>query len=165
VGESLKHNVGLLTCLQVSGRVTIILKILITSTLALICLVCNVSGQGTNDRSKVLISFKSHGDHCFSLCVGAEDLTCCPVYSFTINGDGRVEYEGTVGVKVRGKKAHSVSAGQVAQLVAEFYKIDFFPSVIAMMITESTITIRLRSGSWLAKERKVFMWFTVSRMS
>jgi len=31
-----------------------------------------------------------------------------------------------VGVKVRGKKAHSVSAGQVAQLVEEFYKIDFF---------------------------------------
>ena len=87
---------------------------------------CNVRGQGPNDRSKVLISFKSHGDHCFSLCVGEEDLTCCPVYSFTINGDGRVEYDGTMGVKVRGKKAHTVSAAQVAQLVEVFYKVDFF---------------------------------------
>lgn len=103
------------------------MKILITATLSLICLVCNANGQGTNDRAtKVLISFKSHDDHCFSLCVGEEDLTCCTVYSFTINGDGRVEYEGTRGVKVRGKKAHSVSPGQVAQLVEDFYKIDFF---------------------------------------
>ena len=102
------------------------MKILITSTFALICLVCNVRGQGPNDRSKVLISFKSHADHCFSLCVGEEDLTCCPVYSFTINGNGQVEYEGRMGVKVRGKKAHSVSAAQVEQLVEDFYRIDFF---------------------------------------
>ena len=101
-------------------------KILIASTLALICFVCDVNGHGPNDRSKILISFKSHGDHCFSLCVGEGDLACCPVYSVTINGDGQVEYDGTMGVKVRGKKAHSVSAAQVAQLVENFYKIGFF---------------------------------------
>jgi hypothetical protein len=71
-----------------------------------------------------------------------------------------VEYEGTVGVKVRGKKAHSVSAGQVAQLVEEFYKIDFFS--LSDSYDDHTIdhynpvTIGLLVG-----ERKKSIWYHV----
>jgi hypothetical protein len=31
-----------------------------------------------------------------------------------------------MGVKVRGKKAHSISAAQIEQLVEDFHRIDFF---------------------------------------
>ena len=102
------------------------MKEIIASILFLVCLVSQASAQVAADSPKTLISFKSHGAPCFSLCVGEEDLSCCPVYSFTISGDGRVNYEGSMGVKTRGKKAHSISAKQVEELVAEFDKVKFF---------------------------------------
>jgi hypothetical protein len=103
------------------------LRVILVSILFLVCLISHASAQVANaDSSRILISFKSHGEPCFSLCVGEEDLSCCPAYSFTISGDGKVNYEGSMGVKVRGKKAHSISAMQVEQLVAEFNKANFF---------------------------------------
>ena len=70
-----------------------------------------------------------------------------------------------MGVKVRGKKAHSVSAAQVEQLVEDFYRIDFFPLVIGMTIRKSTISMGLLLGSQLATELKAFMSVTVRPLS
>jgi len=107
--------------------VKIRLRVLLASIVFLLCLISHASAQVANaGSSNILISFKSHGEPCFELCVGEEDLSCCPAYSFTISGDGEVNYEGLIGVKVRGKKAHSISARQVEELVAEFDKIKFF---------------------------------------
>ena len=102
-------------------------RVIIVSTLFLVSLISHANAKVANaDSTKILISFKSHGEPCFSLCVGEEDLNCCPAYSFTISGDGKVNYEGSVGVKVRGKKAHSISVKQVEELVAEFDQVNFF---------------------------------------
>jgi hypothetical protein len=53
-------------------------------------------------------------------------LNCVPVYSVSISGDGIVTYEGNAAVTVTGKQVYSISVGQVKELVAEFYRIDFF---------------------------------------
>jgi hypothetical protein len=102
-------------------------RVIITPILFLVSLIFLAGAQvGAADSSKILISFKSHGGPCFSVCLDEKDRSCCPIYSFTIRGDGTVNYEGLAGVKVRGKQAHSIPAMRVEELVAEFEKIGFF---------------------------------------
>ncbi len=50
----------------------------------------------------------------------------CPVYQVEINGDGTVRYEGKKFVRVLGKQTAHIAAAQVADLVKDFYAIDFF---------------------------------------
>jgi hypothetical protein len=54
-------------------------------------------------------------------CFGA-----CPVYTVTITGDGRVEYDGKEFVRVTGHAAATIAPGDVAMLVAAFEKADYF---------------------------------------
>jgi hypothetical protein len=54
-------------------------------------------------------------------CFGA-----CPIYSVTIHGNGRVDYEGERFVKVTGKRSHRISKKSMRELVDEFYRIGYF---------------------------------------
>jgi hypothetical protein len=86
-----------------------------------------MSRQDDNPQpSEVVIKWETHGGPCGSVCVDENDLSCCPAYSFSIAGDGTVNYQGLIGVKVRGKRVHSIPAKEVEELVEEFNKIDFF---------------------------------------
>lgn len=49
----------------------------------------------------------------------------CPVYSITVEGSGRVSYEGTAHVTVVGSDTASIPAEQVALLVAEFDRVGY----------------------------------------
>jgi hypothetical protein len=102
---------------------------IIIATLLLACLACGsvMSQQADNPKpSEIVIKWQTHGGPCGSVCLDENDLSCCPAYSFSITGDGTVNYEGIIGVKVRGKKVHSIPAEEVEELVEEFNKIDFF---------------------------------------
>jgi uncharacterized protein DUF6438 len=54
-------------------------------------------------------------------CFGA-----CPVYTVTITGDGRVEYEGKEFVRVKGRASATIPAADVAALAAAFDKAGYF---------------------------------------
>ena len=56
-----------------------------------------------------------------SLCFGF-----CPDYTVTINGDGRVEYEGRRFVRVKGRQTGTASRDEVANLLAQFERAHFF---------------------------------------
>jgi hypothetical protein len=49
----------------------------------------------------------------------------CPVYSITVEGNGRVRYEGTAYVSVVRSDTDSISSEQVALLVAEFDRVGY----------------------------------------
>src|ERR1700730_14422669 len=53
-------------------------------------------------------------------------VDCCAVFKVSITGDGTVTYEGIDAVKLPGKQVYSIPLEQVKELVAEFYKVDFF---------------------------------------
>jgi len=50
----------------------------------------------------------------------------CPIYTVSLYGDGRVEYEGYEFVGVTGVQTSTVSPEAVKNLVFEFYKADYF---------------------------------------
>ena len=49
----------------------------------------------------------------------------CPVYGFSVHGNGDLEYEGLAGVPILGKRTGTVSKETVAALLTEFEKADF----------------------------------------
>ena len=49
----------------------------------------------------------------------------CPVYSITVEGNGRVRYEGTAHVSVVGSDTVSITSAQVALIVAEFDRVGY----------------------------------------
>ena len=49
----------------------------------------------------------------------------CPVYSITVEGNGRVRYEGTTHVSVVGNDTGSITSEQVALLIAEFDRVGY----------------------------------------
>ena len=53
-------------------------------------------------------------------------INCASIYSVTINGDGKVFYEGINNTKFIGRKTYSIPVEQVKELVKEFYVVDFF---------------------------------------
>ncbi len=88
----------------------------------ILCVTCGaaIKAQEIQDGDlKGLVITMKQENHC-----GCID--CCPVYSIKITGDGTVEYEGTSAVPVKGKQVYSIQIDQVKELVAEFYKADFF---------------------------------------
>ena len=76
--------------------------------------------------SHVTITLTMDGARCFCALEPGSEVTCCPNYSVSVDEKGTVIYDGRYGAKVRGQKVHSVSASAVRDLVAEFYRIDFF---------------------------------------
>lgn len=74
----------------------------------------------------VVITLKTQGGPCGCVPVNENDLGCCPAYSVSIDGEGKVTYEGISSVKVRGKRTYSIPADEVRELVNEFDKVDFF---------------------------------------
>lgn len=76
--------------------------------------------------SHVTITLAMDGTHCFCALEPGSEVTCCPNYSASVDEKGTVIYNGRYGAKVRGQKVHSVSVSAVRDLVAEFYRIDFF---------------------------------------
>jgi hypothetical protein len=50
----------------------------------------------------------------------------CPVYSVSIRGDGTVIYRGKKFVRVKGERRYKIPKEKVAELVDDFYKIDYF---------------------------------------
>jgi len=50
----------------------------------------------------------------------------CPIYTLTIFDDGKVVYEGRDFVKKKGRAESKITKQQLADLIAEFTKIDYF---------------------------------------
>ncbi|HEX8069865.1 MAG TPA: DUF6438 domain-containing protein [Pyrinomonadaceae bacterium] len=50
----------------------------------------------------------------------------CPVYEVEVRGDGTVKFKGRKYVTVTGERRYRVPVARVRELVAAFYKIDFF---------------------------------------
>jgi hypothetical protein len=88
------------------------------AVVALVLLVgCRETGTGT-----------STAEDLSGVAIGLERTPCfgtCPVYSVTIHGDGRVEYEGRNFVAVEGQQAGQADPQAVQSLLAEFDRIGF----------------------------------------
>jgi Domain of unknown function (DUF6438) len=78
------------------------------------------------DLTSVEIKLKREGGPCGCGPLNPTDLVCCPAYSISITGDGRVVYEGVGSVKTIGTKTYRIPIDRVKMLVDEFDRIDFF---------------------------------------
>jgi uncharacterized protein DUF6438 len=78
------------------------------------------------DFSHVTITMTMDRTHCFCVDQPGIEVGCCPEYSVSLNENGTVIYNGLRGAKVRGEKVHSISVSAVRELVADFFRIDFF---------------------------------------
>ncbi len=61
--------------------------------------------------------------------IGLERTACygtCPVYTLTIDQDGRVQYDGKMFVAAEGRRTRQIDPGQVREIVAFALSIDFF---------------------------------------
>jgi hypothetical protein len=67
----------------------------------------------------VTITMKAEGGPCGC-------TNCCSAYSVSVDENGTVIYNGVEAVKVHGEKIHSIPVNTVRELVAEFYRADFF---------------------------------------
>src|SRR5215467_5122854 len=76
--------------------------------------------------SHVTITLTMDGAHCFCALVENSEVQCCPNYSASVNENGTVTYNGGYGAKVRGEKTHAIPIQAVRDLVADFFRIDFF---------------------------------------
>jgi hypothetical protein len=85
-----------------------------------------LSGQG-KDQSPDLNSL-SDAD-LKTLTIQLERIACygsCPVYTITIHGDGRVEYNGKSHVKQTGMQAGRTEVSKIRALASEFAKMKFW---------------------------------------
>ena len=71
----------------------------------------------------VTITLKTEGGP--TMCRG-DVRYCLPAYRVSLDENGTVKYFGIGGVKIEGKKTHSISPATVRDLVAEFIRIKFF---------------------------------------
>lgn len=69
---------------------------------------------------------KADGGPCGCVYVDDNDFSCCPAYSVAIDENGTVIYNGSGGVKVRGEIVRSILVAAVRDLVADFFRINFF---------------------------------------
>src|ERR1051325_4481520 len=84
-------------------------------------------GQTTPpDFMHLTITLKSEGGPCMTLCPEGAYKDCCPAYSVSVDENGTVIYNGVMGVKERGERVHSIPRAAVRDLVAEFYRINFY---------------------------------------
>ena len=51
---------------------------------------------------------------------------CCAVFELSITGEGTVTYQGIDPTAIKGKQIYSIPVEQVKELVAEFFKADYF---------------------------------------
>jgi hypothetical protein len=78
------------------------------------------------DYTHVTITMKAEGGPCGCVPANQDDLSCCPAYSVAVDENGTVIYNGLGGVKTRGERVHSIPVGAVRDLVADFFRINFF---------------------------------------
>jgi hypothetical protein len=97
------------------GRV---LRILVVWVLALLLVSCNKQGPSH-------LVPKDWSSLSMSLSVGGCQLGGCPTYSFSVHGNGDLEYEGTRGVPTLGRHTGTVPRETVMALLTEFEKADF----------------------------------------
>lgn len=92
----------------------------IAVVIALLGMACGAAGHATSPPADPMGSVGSHAP-----LATLERTACygfCPVYKVTIFRDGAVEYEGEQFVKVRGRAAGRISAGQLDELDALFQR-------------------------------------------
>jgi len=53
----------------------------------------------------------------------------CPIYTVTLFGDGRVQYEGETFVQAKGKRSSHITPAQVQALLEDFRRADFFSAL------------------------------------
>jgi hypothetical protein len=78
------------------------------------------------DYTHVTITMEAEGGPCGCVYFNENDLSCCPAYSVAVDENGTVIYNGIGGVKARGERVHSIPIGAVRDIVADFFRINFF---------------------------------------
>ncbi len=78
------------------------------------------------DYTHVTITMKAEGGPCGCVYANDNDLSCCPAYSVAVDENGTVVYNGIGGVKARGERVHAIPVMAVRNLVADFFRINFF---------------------------------------
>lgn len=99
-----------------------------TALVALLFLLTPAAAQQSSvpDYTHVSITMKAEGGPCGCVYANDSDLSCCPAYSVAVDEHGTVIYDGIGGVKVRGERVHSIPVGAVRDLMASFFRINFF---------------------------------------
>lgn len=93
---------------------------------------CPKNGNGTGDgidTTKHDSIVKPPAHDYGAAVITLERTVCfgnCPAYTLTINGNGKVVYEGRRFVQVTGTQSVQIDAAAVKGLVDEFFKIDYF---------------------------------------
>lgn len=106
---------------------TVMRSFLITAVFLLLVSVPATAQQSSPpDFSHVTITMTMDGTHCFCLYQPGSEVTCCPEYSVSLDENGTVIYNGLRGTRVRGEKVQSIPVSAVRDLVADFFRIDFF---------------------------------------
>ena len=93
----------------------------------LVIFVCLASATLAQTAAPALDSLKP--DQLKSMVIAFERTGCygtCPAYKLTINGDGRVEYNGIRYVKAIGKKSGTVDEAGLRTILTAFSKANFF---------------------------------------
>jgi hypothetical protein len=85
-----------------------------------------VAQEAAPNYSHVTITLTMDGTHCGCALSEDSEVQCCPNYSASVNENGTVTYDGGFGAKVRGSKVHSIPTRAVRDLVADFFRVDFF---------------------------------------
>ncbi len=87
----------------------------------------------------------------------------CPVYRLTIHGDGVVEYEGKMYVKIKGKREYHIPRDRVISLLKILSRVGFFSiaeewseieRVCRVEVTDmpsSTITASISGEMWIVR--------------
>src|SRR6266568_2516861 len=78
------------------------------------------------DYTHLTITMKAEGGPCGCVYANDNDLSCCPAYSVAVDENGTVVYNGIGGVKARGERVHAIPVMAVRNLVADFFRINFF---------------------------------------
>jgi Domain of unknown function (DUF6438) len=99
-----------------------------TALVLLLFLLTPVAAQQSSapDYTHVTITMKAEGGPCGCVYANDNDLSCCPAYSVAVDENGTVVYNGIGGVKARGERVHSIPVGAVRDLVAGFFRVNFF---------------------------------------
>lgn len=96
----------------------IALRILASLFLSLVIVACALAAPqptATPDYADLVITLER------TACFGT-----CPIYSLTVYGDGRVEYDGEMFVAVEGRQSATISPEQVQALVTTLEEADYF---------------------------------------
>jgi hypothetical protein len=104
------------------------MRLLLLSTILLFIVCVPAIAQQSNvpQYSHLTITMTMDGAHCPCWLEPGTEISCCPEYSVSLNENGTVIYNGGRGAKVRGERVHSISVSAVRELVADFFRIDFF---------------------------------------